>query len=326
MITDTITATRTAATSRAPKASYARAPLLSRFAAWKQKHHKFSVLTCYDAPTARLMQAAGVEVLLVGDTAAEVILGLPTTRDIPVDYLLTITAAVRRGAPDVVLMGDMPYAGRSAGALQAVVAAEQLMGAGADLVKIEVTGEDVGLIRAMADDDIPVVAHLGLLPQMLAPDEAYRARGRTAEDARELIALAGECEKAGAVAILLEAVASEVSREITRRTSLPVIGCASGPHCDGTVVVLHDMLGWGGGHPPKTVRRYCDLAGVLTSAFTSYVEDLHTGSFPSSRESIHMKPHEFDKLMAQAGMDRPAPDEGTCSERSVSRRELTSKQ
>lgn len=274
---------------------------VERLSSWKQAGQKFSVLTCYDAPTARLMQDAGVEVLLVGDTSAEVVLGLPSTREIPVDYLLTLTAAVRRGAPDVTVMGDLPYACRMAPVAEAVAGASRFLAAGADLVKVEVTGADAGLVEAMVGRGVPVVAHLGLLPQMLSPDEGYMARGRTAEQARELIAEARRFESAGAVALLLEAVASEVAREIAQHTRLPVIGCVAGPHCDGTVVVLHDMLGWGGGHPPRTVRRYGSLSEVMTSAFRQYVEDIHSGSFPSHKESIHMKAGELEKLMAPTG-------------------------
>jgi 3-methyl-2-oxobutanoate hydroxymethyltransferase len=136
-----------------------------------------------------------------------------------------------------------------------------------------------------------------LLPQMLGPDEGYTARGRTAEEARRLIADARRFEAAGAVMLLLEAVASEVSREIATGTQLPVIGCVAGPHCDGTVVVLHDMIGWGGGHPPRTVRRYEDLAEVMTRAFRKYAEDVRSGSFPSHKESIHMRPGELEELL-----------------------------
>lgn len=267
----------------------------------KQAARKFSVLTCYDAPTARLMQESGVEVLLVGDTAAEVVLGLPTTRDIEPEFLLTLTAAVRRGAPSVYVMGDLPYVTRTGTPADTTDWAKRFVDAGADGVKIEVTGEHVRTVETMARAGVQVVAHLGLLPQMLDPDEGYTARGRTAEQARVLIAEARRFEQAGASMLLLEAVASEVAREIARGTSLPVIGCVGGPHCDGTVVVLHDMLGWGGGHPPRTVRRYDDVAEGFADAFRRYVDDIHSGSFPSHRESIHMKPGEFEKLMAAAG-------------------------
>ncbi len=275
------------------------ATTLETLYARKREGRKFSVLTCYDATMARLMEQAGVEVLLVGDTAAEVVLGLPGTRGIPLEFLLTITSAVRRGAPRSLVMGDLPYACRVGGVTSAVTGAQRFMDAGADLVKIEVTGQDAELVEKATAAGVPVVAHLGLLPQMLQSGESYAARGRQVEEARHLIADARRLESAGAAALLLEAVASEVAREIAVHTPLPVIGCVAGPHCDGTVVVVHDMLGWGGGHPPRMVRRYANLAVLLADAFRRYVADIHAGSFPSETESIHMRPGELEKLTAQ---------------------------
>ncbi|UCD29003.1 MAG: 3-methyl-2-oxobutanoate hydroxymethyltransferase, partial [Planctomycetota bacterium] len=132
-------------------------------------------------------------------------------------------------------------------------------------------------------------------------EKGYRARGKDAADALVLIQDAKRMEDAGAVMILLEAVASEVAREITSNTKIPVIGCASGPHCDGTVVVLHDMIGWGGGHPPKSVKRYQNLAEILSKVFAQYTEDIHTGRFPNEDDAIHMKPGEYEKLLAHIG-------------------------
>ncbi len=270
--------------------------------ACKSSGRKFSVLTCYDASTARLMDAAGVEVLLVGDTAAEVILGLPSTREIPAEFLLTLTEAVRRGASRAMVMADLPYVCRCGDDRTTVRWAQRFMEeTGCDFVKVEVSGEYVPLVESMYKAGVPVVAHLGLLPQMLDPSDGYPAQGRDAESARELIENAKRFEDAGAVCLLLEAVASEVSQEIATHTDLPVIGCVAGPHCDGTVVVLHDMIGWGGGHPPRLVKRYEDLAGVLTRAFTEYVDDIHAGRFPTDRQSIHMKPGELEKLTALTG-------------------------
>jgi 3-methyl-2-oxobutanoate hydroxymethyltransferase len=275
---------------------------LDDFVRLKQARKKFSVLTCYDARTAAVMESAGVDILLVGDTAAEVVLGLDTTRDMPVEFLLVLTAAVRRGAPQSFVMADLPYGWRH-GRLDEVTAWTRRFyeETGGDAVKVEVTGADAGLVAALRDAGVPVVAHLGLLPQSVDPREGYRARGRDAQSARQLIADARRVEAAGAAMLLLEAVASEVAREITVRTAVPVIGCAAGPHCDGTVVVLHDMIGWGGGHPPRGVRRYADLASVLGEAFSAYSDDIRAGRFPREEEAIHMKPGEYDKLMSLAG-------------------------
>jgi 3-methyl-2-oxobutanoate hydroxymethyltransferase len=268
----------------------------------KRAGRKFSVLTCYDAPTARIMEAAGVEVLLVGDTSGEVVLGLPSTRETPVDYLLTITAAVRRGAPNAYVMADMPHACRLDGDAGAVEWAQRFMSqTGCDGVKVEVKADEAGLIRGMSEAGVPVVAHLGLLPQLIDRVTGYRAQARDAQSAAELIHSAREMEAAGAVCLLLEAVASEVAGRITAGTELPVIGCVSGPRCDGTVVVLHDMLAWGGGHPPRAVKQYENLGEVLGRAFAAYVEDIHAGRFPIEEESIQMRPGEARKLAVELG-------------------------
>jgi 3-methyl-2-oxobutanoate hydroxymethyltransferase len=268
---------------------------------FKRAHRKFSVLTCYDARTAKIMEAAGIDVLLVGDTAAEVVLGLDSTRNIPVEFLLAVTKAVRQGAPRAFVMADLPYGWRQ-GDVATVTAWTRrfLEETGSDAVKIEVTGEDAALIESVRDAGVPVVAHLGLLPQAIEPGEAYRARGRDAVGAMQLMEDARRIEAAGASALLLEAVASEVAREITNHTALPVIGCCAGPHCDGTVVVLHDMIGWGGGHRPRSVKQYADMSAFLTKAFTEYASDIQAGLFPRDAEAIHMKPGEYEKLMAPA--------------------------
>jgi 3-methyl-2-oxobutanoate hydroxymethyltransferase len=247
------------------------------------------------------MQAAGVEVLLVGDTAAEVVLGLDSTVQIPPEFLLTLTAAVRRGAPDAFLMGDLPHACRGEGVDAAVGWSRRFVDeAGCDGVKVEVTSKEADLVTAMRDAGIPTIAHLGLLPQRLEPGESYRAQGRQAEQAERLLAEAETLERAGASILLLEAVASEVAREITLQAKVPVIGCCAGPHCDGTVVVYHDMIGLQGGHPPRAVKRYADLTGYLTDAFKAYVADIHEGRFPTDSEAIHMKPGEFEKFTSRS--------------------------
>lgn len=275
---------------------------LATLAAAKRLGRKFSVLTCYDVALARLMAASGVEVLLVGDTAGEVVLGLSSTREVPTEFLLSITTAVRRGAPQAFVMADLPWAYRkedtpgTVGGCRRFVQETQ-----ADAVKVEVTGGDAGLVAAISASGIPVVAHLGLLPQYITPQQGYRAFGRDTREAARLIEDAKRMEEAGASILLLEAVASEVAGEITTRASIPVIGCVSGPRCDGTVVVLHDMLGLGGGHRPRAVKQYLDLSAILGKAFQDYVDDIHAGRFPVEADAIHMKPGELDKLSALAG-------------------------
>lgn len=274
---------------------------LQTLAEAKRRGEKFSVLTCYDARTAAIMEAAGIDVLLVGDTAAEVVLGLDSTRGIPGEFLLTLTQAVRRGAPKAFVMADLPFAWRH-GHVREVVGWTQRFHreTGSDAVKVEVTGRDAGLVEAMRDAGVPVVAHLGLLPQNIEPTEGYRARGRSAAEALELIEDAHRLEDAGASMLLLEAVASEVAREITAHSRVPVVGCVAGPHCDGTVVVLHDMIGWGGGHRPRAVKQYADLAQVLGEAFAAYAEEIRSAQYPREADAIRMKPGEYEKLMSLA--------------------------
>lgn len=266
---------------------------------FKRTGRKISVLTCYDARTAALMQAAGLDMLLVGDTAAEVVLGLESTREISAEFLLTLTAAVRRGAPQCFLLADLPYAWRHGTVPQVTDWTRRLYEeTGSDGVKVEVTGEDAALVEAMRDAGIPVVAHMGLLPQQIEPGQGYRAHARDADGAIQLMQDARTLENAGAAMLLLEAVAGEVAGEIASRTELPVIGCVAGPHCDGTVVVVHDMLGWGGGHRPSRVKQYADLAQVFGEAFGAYVRDIQAERFPRKSDAILMKPGEYEKLTA----------------------------
>ncbi len=265
----------------------------------KRAGGKFSVLTCYDFATARIMEQAGVEVLLVGDSAGEVVLGLPNTKGTPPNLLLHLTAAVRRGAPNAFVLGDFPFECMGMNPQARLNWARHFIhDAGCDALKVEVTGQDAALVTSFRDAGVPVVAHLGLLPQHVDPTTGYRARGKTAEQARQLLEDARILEQAGAIMLLLEAVAGEAAREIATQTFLPVIGCVAGPHCDGTVVVLHDMIGWGGGHPPRRVKVYTNLAEVMRSAFAAYVEDIHTGRFPTEAEAIHMNPGEYEKLVS----------------------------
>jgi 3-methyl-2-oxobutanoate hydroxymethyltransferase len=204
----------------------------------------FACLTCYDATTARWLEHAGVPVLLVGDTAAEMILGLPGTIHAPLDFLLLLTAAVKRGAPKTFVMGDMPFMSYQADEAEGIRNAGRFITEGrADSVKLEVDGSFAGLVERMARAGIPVVAHLGCRPQHVKRSGGYAAAGRTAAEARRHVADAVRMEKAGASMILIEAVPNEVSQRIVEATGIPVIGCGAGPACHGQIVVLQDLLG-----------------------------------------------------------------------------------
>ena len=205
---------------------------------------KFASLTCYDFTTARWLEKAGVPVLLVGDTAAEMILGLPGTIHAPLEFLLQLTAAVKRGAPNTHVMADMPFMSYQADEAEGIRNAGRFLTEGsADSVKLEVDGSFPPLVERMSRAGIPVVAHLGCRPQLVKRSGGYSAAGRTAREAEQMVADAVAMEAAGAAMILIEATPNEVSQLIVEKTSLPVIGCGAGPACHGQIVVLQDLLG-----------------------------------------------------------------------------------
>ena len=255
------------------------------------------MLTCYDFTSAKLMEEAGIDSLLVGDTYAEVCLGHPTTLPATVDHLGTITEAVRRGAPSVYLVGDMPYLSYQVSKEDAIRNAGLFMAkAGCDCVKVEVDRGLVRTVEAMSTATIPVMAHLGLKPQSIQRTGGYKIQGKQACDALEIIEDAKMMEQAGAIALLLEAVPVEVARIITESTELPVIGIVSGPYCDGQVVVMHDMLGYAAGHPPRSVKQYARLHDPLVDAFRSYAQEVTSGVFPSKEQSVFMDSEEHEAL------------------------------
>jgi 3-methyl-2-oxobutanoate hydroxymethyltransferase len=264
---------------------------------WKAEGRKFPVLTCYDYSTARLMEEAGIDTLLVGDTYAEVCLGHASTLPATVEHLVTLCGGVRRGAPSSFLIGDMPYLSYQINADEAIRNAGRFMVAGGcDCVKLEVDRRLAGTVEAMSRATIPVMAHLGLRPQSVHHLGGYRTQGRSAEDALRIIEDAAIMEKAGAVSLLLEAVPAEVAKIITKRTKLPVIGIAAGAEVDAQVLVMHDMLGFSSGHPPKAVKRYANLHDTLVTAFRAYAEDVTGREFPTESMAVHLDPEQSQKL------------------------------
>lgn len=263
----------------------------------KRESQKISMLTCYDFATARLMEEAGVDSLLVGDTYGEVCLGHGSTLPVTIDHMVTIAEGVRRGSPSSYLVGDMPYLTYQISPEMAIHNAGLFMSrAGCDCVKVEVDCRLVKTVEAMTTATIPVMAHLGLKPQSIQSLGGYRTQGKQAEEALRIVQDAKMMEDAGAIALLLEAVPMELAKIIRDATDLPVIGCASGPYCDGQVVVLHDMLGYGGGHPPRSVKQYLHLHDELVGAFRAYVSDVAADAFPTTENSVAMDPLELDQL------------------------------
>lgn len=263
----------------------------------KREGRKISMLTCYDYATARLMEEAGIDSLLVGDTYAEVCLGHATTLPMTLDHMVTLAEAVRRGSPSCYLVGDMPYLSYQVCPQEAIRNAGLFMAkAGCDCVKVEVDRRLVKTVEAMVTATIPVMAHLGLKPQSIQTVGAYKVQGKNAADALQIIEDAKMMEDAGAIALLLEAVPIEVAAIVTESTELPVIGIVSGPHCDGQVVVQHDMLGYGGGHPPRSVKQYANLHHLLVGAFRAFAKDVVEGGFPTDQHSVAMDPAEHEEL------------------------------
>ena len=257
---------------------------------------KMPMLTCYDFTTARLMQEAGVPALLVGDSAANVILGHPTTLPVSLSFMIDITAAVRRGAPLALVVADMPfgsYPGSVARGSRNVF--KMVQQTGCDCVKLEAGDSQLRLVRELADAGVAVMAHLGLRPQSVNLVGGYRYQGRTAGEAMEIVRLAKAMEAAGAAALLLEAVPAEVGRAVVDAVGLPVIGCGAGPHCHGHVVVTQDAIGLTGTRP-RFVPALGDLATPSRRLFEQYADAVQSGAYPAPEHQYEMQPGESQKL------------------------------
>lgn len=256
----------------------------------KAEGRKFAMLTAYDYPTAAAAEAAGVHALLVGDSMGTVLLGLDSTRGTPLSLLLTLGEAVRRGAPRVYLVGDMPYESVAAGTEAAVGAGRRFRDeAGCEAVKFEAGPEDDRLVAALAEAGVDTIAHLGLRPQQVTTPDGYRAQARDhagiaalVEDARRMVA-------AGAVMLLLEAVPAAASAAVVEAVDVPVIGCGAGPACDGHVLVTQDMLGIGNTRPPRFVPVHAHLGTDMQAAMKCYVDDIVQGRYPGPEHVYGMR-------------------------------------
>lgn len=269
---------------------------LSRMA---QTGEVFSSLTCYDATMARLLERAGVHVLLVGDTAAEVVLGHDKTIHMPLEISVALTAAVRRGAPNTVVMADMPFLSYHTGVGEAVKnAGRYLTEGGADIVKLEADSSFASVVQAMAAAGIPVCAHVGSRPQRAALAGAYSSAGRTAEEARAIIEDAATLERAGAVMLLVEAVPDEVTRGILEATRAPVIGIGAGNACHGQVLVIQDLLGMSQ-HAPRFAEPVAKLGTAIVEAGREWVRRVSAHEIGGERYA--MREGEAAKLAKLSG-------------------------
>ncbi|MHC4293001.1 MAG: 3-methyl-2-oxobutanoate hydroxymethyltransferase [Planctomycetota bacterium] len=263
----------------------------------KQQGTKISAISCYDYTTASLVAQTPVEMILVGDSAAQFMLGFDSTLPAKMDFMVTITAAVRRGAPSVFLVADMPFLSYQIGLKEAMINAGRFITeAGAQMVKIEADKTCLELVTRLSNAGIAVMAHIGIRPQSITKVGRFRAEATTAQMALELIALAEKMVQAGASSLLLEGTAAEVSQIITENTEIPVIGCGSGPACDGQILVAPDILGLSQSKTPKFAKAYDNMARRTIDAVEKYAVEIEKGKYPDTEHSYHMKPGELDKL------------------------------
>jgi 3-methyl-2-oxobutanoate hydroxymethyltransferase len=254
----------------------------------KLRGEKITCLTAYDYPTARLVDAAGIDMILVGDSLAQVVLGYDSTIPVTVEEMLHHVRAVRRATRRALLIADLPYGAYHLSEEEGLRSAVRfLKEGGAEAVKIEGGRKRFAPIRRMVEAEIPVMGHIGLTPQSVHTMGGYRVQGQTLESVNDLLADAQAVEDAGAFAIVLEGIPRELAALLTRRLRIPTVGIGAGPDCDGQVLVVHDLLGLSFQSPPKFVRRYADLSAILRDALARYREDVLAGRYPSDRESYH---------------------------------------
>jgi len=266
----------------------------------KERGERVSVLTAYDFPTARLLDAAGVDCLLVGDSLAMVVLGHETTLSVTMEEMLHHARAVARGAKWALLVGDMPFLSYQADTAEAVRNAGRFLQAGMDAVKLEGGREYADTVFALVRAGIPVMGHVGLLPQSVRRLGGYRAQGRTAESARTLLDDAQALEAAGCFAVVLESIPDKVAAAITERLRIPTIGIGAGPGTDGQVLVTHDLLGLYDA-APRFVRRYAALGAEIVKAAEAYREDVAGGRFPAAEHTVGMPEEEWGAFLATLG-------------------------
>ena len=271
----------------------------------KQRGERLVCLTAYDYPTARIVDEAGIDIILVGDSLGNVVLGYGNTVPVTLEEILIHLKAVRRAVQRALLVADMPYGTFHTGDDDAVRNALRLVKeGGAEAIKLEGGHKRVQLVKRLVDEEISVMGHIGLTPQSINQLGAYRVQGKTAVTARQLVDDAKALEDAGAFAIVLEVVPREIAKLITETVSIPTIGIGAGVHCDIQVLVIHDMLGLSFGKQARFVRPYANLRDVMTDAVTKYADDVRNGTYPSTDESYALPAEAAEEMDIQT----PAKD------------------
>jgi 3-methyl-2-oxobutanoate hydroxymethyltransferase len=259
-------------------------------------------LTAYDYATARVVDEAGVDFILVGDSLAMVVMGYDNTLPVTMDEMLLHTRAVRRAVKHAMVVADMPFGSYQVSTPEGVAnAARFLKEAGAEAVKIEGGASRLDLVKRLTDAEIPVMAHLGLTPQSVHRMSGYRVQGKSVTAIHHLVKDALAMEAAGAFAIVLEGIPTEVAQRITAALHIPAIGIGAGPHCDGQILVLHDLINLSFSAPAKFVRRYGDAAALITDAVNRYRSDVEGHQFPGEEESYHLGKEALAALLREEG-------------------------
>lgn len=262
---------------------------------------KITVITAYDYTTSQLCDRAGIDMLLVGDSAGMVMLGYDNTIPVTMDQMCLFTEAVARGRQNALVVADMPFMSYQASKSQAIENAGRLVKAGADAVKLEGGTEIKDTIHGIVEIGIPVMGHIGFQPQTTTLQEGYKVQAKTRDSAMKLLESAKALEEAGAFSIVLEMVTREVSKIISNSISIPTIGIGSGPDCDGQVLVVHDALGLYEKIRPKFAKRYLELSSDIIKAMESYRNDVVAGKFPATEHSFSMDKSEFERLKKEVG-------------------------
>ena len=270
---------------------------VSTFKKAKENKEKLTMLTAYDYSTARLFDEAGINSILVGDSLGNVILGYEDTLSVTMEDMIHHSAAVARGAKNALVVCDMPFMSYQASVYDAVTNAGRLMKEGrANAVKLEGGEEVCPQIKAITECGIPVVAHLGLTPQSINAFGGYKVQGRDLEAAKKLIDDAVAVEKAGAFALVLECVPTEIATKITEKLTIPTIGLGAGNGCDGQVLVYQDMLGMFSDYTPKFVKQYANVGTIIKDAVTDYINEVNSGAFPDETRSYKASDDVLEKL------------------------------
>ena len=278
---------------------------LGELAEKKRRRERIVMITAYDYPSARVVERAGVDVVLAGDSAATTVLGYETTREVSLEEMLMLTRAVRRGLMTTLLVGDLPFGSYEESDDLAIASARRFIDAGCDAVKLEGAGPMLSRVEALVGAGIAVMGHVGLAPQRARSPEDFRAKGRDAASAVSIVNDATSLEEAGCTALVIEAVPANVTDVVVQRVTIPVIGIGAGPSSDGQVLVYHDLLGLLETRPAKFVKRYGMFAGSLTAAVHAYAEEVRAGEYPGPEHTYKMLPEEIEPFDAQVRDDRP---------------------